>query len=127
MVILVVINMINFIKRKIKWVLIITGILGVVLAGGTDILVVTEVEKLDVINTVQIQELSKGHYKHIPRTYIENNDYQVDEYESPSGEVGYMITLFKDVDGFESKKIIDYGFSNRSSDWTTKQITATST
>lgn len=109
--------MINWIKKKIKWVLVSVGIIGVVMAGGVDIAITTDVEKLQSINNFQTQELSKGKYKHIPRTYIKGNDYQVDEYKQPNKEVGYTVTQWKTKNQKELRKIIDYGSENRGSAW----------
>ena len=102
-------------KKLITLGIIITGIV-VGQVAFSDVL--TDAEKLQIINDVQTQELLKGHYKHIPRTYIDKNDYQVDEYERPNKEVGYTITQWKTENEKESRRIIDYGTENRSSDWT---------
>ena len=107
------INIFSTIKKWFIWFF-----LGsVVLAGGVDMVIVTESEKLDSINTFQTQELSKGHYKHIPRTYVQGNDYQVDEYKLPNGEVGYTVTRWKTESEKGIKKVIDYGSLNRGTDW----------
>lgn len=114
-------------KQFWKWILAATA--GVALASaGVDIAILTETERLNGINTVQTQELSKGHYKHIPRTHIKGNDYQVDEYELPTGEVGYTITRWKTENEKEMRSVIDYGSLNRDKDWTViRDLTATST
>lgn len=87
----------------------------------------TTEQKLESINATQALELSKGHYKHIPRTHIKDNDYRVDEYKTADGRVGYTVTLFKTINGIESSKVIDYGFQNRDRDWTHLTQTATTT
>lgn len=118
------INLFSTIKKWFVWFFI--G--GVALAVGADVIIVTEVEKLNIINIFQSQELSKGHYKHIPRTHIEGNDYQVDEYKLPNGEVGYTITQWKTENEQDIKKVIDYGSLNRGTDWVIiKNNVATST
>lgn len=112
-------------NKKIAGGLIIGGI---ALLGGIDASIETETEKLDSINTFQAQELSKGHYKHIPRTYITGNDNRQDEYEVYGEYVGRTVTFFKDINGFESNKVINYGPEEfRAHDWTQPPPTATST
>ena len=119
----------DWIKKFKAWI--IWFVLGTtVFAVGADVVIVTETEKLNAINTFQTEELSKGHYKHIPRTYTKDNDYQVDEYELPSGEVGYTVTQWKTEEEKELEKVIDYGSLKRDRDWTVIKdlnITASST
>ena len=111
-------------KLHIGIIFIVLGLTGVFIYAqpeqpvGEQPVKLTEIEKLESINNIQTIELSKGHYKHIPRTNVTDNDFQVDEYELPNREVGYTITQWKTEGEKELKRVIDYGSLNRDLDWT---------
>ena len=87
------------------------------LVGG-DILL-TEEQKIEIVQTNQTGKLNKGHYKYVPRTYVGENDYQVDEYELNDGRVGYTITIWKIQEENVYTKVLNYGpLTDREMDWT---------
>lgn len=65
-------------------------------------------------NFQEEQLQTRGKYKHIPRT----SNFQVDEYVDGKGEKGYTISLWKEEDGIEYFKRIDYGNEKRNLAWT---------
>ena len=81
-------------KKLIVGFLVAIGLLGV--AVGADIAVLTKEEEEFVlkIQDIQIKECEKGHCKQVSRTIEDNIDYEVQEYKTPSGEVGYQIIIY---------------------------------
>lgn len=113
--------MMQFIKDKVVWIL-----TGLTLFGATQ-LPITEMGILSSQKDVQDQELSKGHYKFIPRMKIDGTyESQTDEYQSPKGN-GYTITLWKHDGDKTYMKVKDYGKEGRDLDWTLIEDNSAST
>lgn len=63
------------------------------------------VEK-EVKNIKASQELNKnsrGKYKHVPKTKVDNEEIEVMEYETAKGEVGYQIIYYKNGQAYKSE------------------------
>lgn len=82
---------------------------------------------LDDIKTYQ--EANKtDKYKRIDKTKITDGEYWVDEYVTPSGEAGYVVTIIKEIDKIKYQKKINYGAETyRTTDWVNITGYATST
>ena len=111
-------------KRFKNWI--ITFIIGsAVLASGLAVLpdqtidnqINAEVKKIEAM--IKSDRQANGKYKRQDKKNIDGVDYEVHEYETSTGEIGYTIFIIKEVDGVISTKAISTGIekASRESDW----------
>jgi hypothetical protein len=82
---------------------------------------------LDSIKTYQ-KANKTDKYKRIDKTKITDGEYWVDEYVTPSGEAGYVVTIIKEIDKIKYQRKINYGAETyRTTDWINITGDATST
>jgi len=76
-----------------------------------------EIVKLETI--LNSDKQASGKYKRKDKTIIDNVEYEVHEYETSLGEIGYTIFITKEEDGKIYNKAISTGVEkmNREYDW----------
>ena len=84
---------------------------------ATDNQINVEILRIEAIIKSDLQ--ANGKYKRRDKKIIDNIEYEVHEYETAKGELGYQIFLYKTVDGVDYKKSIGYGIEadSRTIDW----------
>ena len=109
----------NWIKKKI--LLFFIGGVAIASTGVViDNKIITDEEFISDIKITQTlkKQQKKGKYQHIPKTTKDGREYQIDEYELPTGEVGYTITIWKTEGNIEYRKVENYGvLINRATNW----------
>jgi len=115
--------MIKWIKDKIIYFLI--G--GVCLAGTVAVLPENELTKAELIerdlptleNTIKTDLQANGKYKRQDPQTIKGVEYEVHEYETSKGEIGYTVFMTKEEDNKIYKKAISTGVQkeDREFDW----------
>ena len=85
----------------------------------------------DLKTTIESDKQDDGKYKRRDKETIDGIDYEVHEYETPKGEIGYMIYMTKEDDKGIYRKTEITGVNAEIIDWIKireiKELTATST